>query len=319
MADDNLIQAGLGVLEGFYSAYQPYVKSRYEDQLAEKKRKQELQNNLILQQYKNTNELDQERVKIGMREDSERRLYDQKMENSPDYVSGQDIKTIYPDISVDVNRKYNKALLPGLSIREKEEGKDDNRDKLRDERRDKLVLQYSERMLNNPIIKEMNKQNISLDSVNEMADLARKGNTVSSSAMGIKAARAMGEVGVLTETDISRYVRSGQLNRKAADTLSSWTQGKPTQATLQEISQIMTVLKNLHNEKIQPEYDSYVNRLSRNLGIPPEEAAYLMDVKYGGTSKNKSSIGVSTKENLQNTSADYQSMSDEELLRALGQ
>ena len=43
-----------------------------------------------------------------------------------------------------------------------------------------------------------------------LIDLVKSGNTVAFSALGTKTAKAMGEVGVLTESDIARYVRSGR-------------------------------------------------------------------------------------------------------------
>lgn len=150
----------------------------------------------------------------------------------------------------------------------------------REDRLNKDILMYSEALEKNPVVKELKKQDISLNQVSDLMSLVKSGNTVAFSDLGTKMARAMGEVGVLTESDIIRYVQSGRLDRKSADTLSRWVRGKPTDATLNEISQIANALSDSFESKIQPIYNTYVNRLSRNYGLTPEEAAYRLDVAY---------------------------------------
>jgi hypothetical protein len=129
-----------------------------------------------------------------------------------------------------------------------------------------------------PIFKEMNKQGLALDQVDGLLDMVKSGNTVAFNALGSKMARAMGEVGVLTENDVKRYVMSGALSQKAADVLSTWGKGKPSKATLEEISQIGTVLKQQFDSKMQPIYDKYANRLSEQFEVPIEKAYKALDV-----------------------------------------
>lgn len=156
------------------------------------------------------------------------------------------------------------------------------REARREERINKDILAYSESLEKNPVIKDLKKQEVGITQVNDLSTLASTGNTVAFSVIGTKMARAMGEVGVLTESDIIRYVQSGRLDRKAADTLSRWTQGRSSQATLAEIQQINDVLSDSFASKIQPVYNTYVERLSRNYGLSPEDAAYRLDVPYTG-------------------------------------
>jgi hypothetical protein len=158
----------------------------------------------------------------------------------------------------------------------------EERDRAQADRMDKNILTYSEALEKNPTVKGMRTQDVSLGQMDNVINLAKQGNTVAASAMGTKMARAMGEVGVLTDSDVKRYVQSGQLARGTGDKLSRMMQGRPTDATLEEISQIAAVLKNSYASKVQPVYDTYVNRLSRNLNITPEEAAFRLDVPYTG-------------------------------------
>lgn len=170
---------------------------------------------------------------------------------------------------------------------------------------DKDVLTYSEKYESNPTIKSLKSQGIALGQVDQMIQLSRDGNTVSASAMGTKMARAMGEVGVLTESDIKRYVQSGKLAQGAGDKLSKWISGKPTDATMDEIQQISNTLRDSFDSKIQPITNTYVDRLSRNYHISTDEAAFRLGVEYkpvgkSGDSGDKGGGGTGNKIRVSN-------------------
>lgn len=63
MADDNLIQAAIGALEGFNSAFVPFQKARFEDQLLQRR-----------EQLKSQNELDLYKQKLPLEEASKIRI-----------------------------------------------------------------------------------------------------------------------------------------------------------------------------------------------------------------------------------------------------
>lgn len=131
-----------------------------------------------------------------------------------------------------------------------------------------------------PVIKEVRKQELSLAAVDGLSTLVKEGNTVAFSALGTKMARGMGEVGVLTEQDIKRYVRSGQIGQKAADTLSTWLRGKPTEATQEEISDITKAMRSAFVEKVQPRYDQFIDTYSNIEKMKPEEFASELRIQY---------------------------------------
>lgn len=133
-----------------------------------------------------------------------------------------------------------------------------------------------------PVIKEVNKQNLSLGTISKLSEIAKSGNTIAFNSLGTKVARGMGEVGVLTDQDVVRYVRSGRLDRKAADALLQWTRGVPTEATINEINQIVGVLQDTYTDKIQPRYDRYITSYANNEGIPPEEFSIKIGLPYSG-------------------------------------
>ncbi len=138
---------------------------------------------------------------------------------------------------------------------------------------------FSQYLEADPEMKQIKKEKLALGQVEKLIELSKGGNTVAAAGLGAKTARAMGEVGVLTEEDVARYVRSGALARGAADKLMKWIKGKPTDATLEEVRQISLAIKASFEEKIQPMYDKYANRLSRIYNIPLEEAYYVMDAR----------------------------------------
>lgn len=213
------------------------------------------------------------------------------------------VKLVPPDVlplpgSVRLDKERGSALLSNqmkqseldkyrsdsLALRsEKVDTFQGQREKEREDRINRTVLNYSNALENNSLLKKLREQEFSIDQVDDLINLVNSGNTVASSAMGTKMAKAMGEVGVLTESDIKRYIMSGKLAQGAADKLTKWIKGKPTDATMEEIGQISSVLKNNFSSRIQPIYDRYVNRLSANMNISKEEAARRLDVPIFGS------------------------------------
>jgi hypothetical protein len=150
-------------------------------------------------------------------------------------------------------------------------------DQRKRENLEKAGLAFSKALESDQELKEFKKQGLGLSQVDQLVSEIKNGNTVAGGALGAKMARAMGEVGVLTEQDVVRYVQSGMLTQKVGDKLKKMMLGRPTDATLEELQHISSILKNNFASKIQPIYDKYANRLSRIHDIPIEESYFLMD------------------------------------------
>lgn len=136
------------------------------------------------------------------------------------------------------------------------------------------------RLINDPRIKPLHAQDIGLRQVGEIMNMVKDGNTVAAGALGVKMAKAMGEVGVLTDQDVLRYVQSGRLDRMAADKLSRMIRGVPSDATQAEIGQIASVLRDSFSEKIQPIYNEYIDQFSQVEGLTPDEVSKKMAIPY---------------------------------------
>lgn len=210
--------------------------------------------------------------------------------------------------SITGNKPIDQRALNIMSTGRGREKLDERSRAYLDARIDKNVLDYTQALETNPLLSKMRDQELGIEQVGGMIALVRTGNTVAASAMGVKMAKAMGEVGVLTENDVKRYVLSKKISQAAADKLRGWTQGVPSEATLDEVQQISDVLKGTMDKKVQPIYDRYVHRLARNFNMSEEEAARRLDVPYGGLTGAKVAAEVNN-----NAEDDMSTMSKEEL------
>ncbi len=149
----------------------------------------------------------------------------------------------------------------------------------------RLIKSYQDSFNRDPAIKTYKDQGMSLAAVNGIIEAARQGNQVSASALGVKMAKTMGEVGMLSESDVTRYIQAKSLDRSAADVLTKWIKGVPTEATLNDIQQIANVMRTRFTEQIQPVIDSYAQQMATGIGITEEEAInYLASEKLVGKS-----------------------------------
>lgn len=207
----------------------------------------------------------------------------------------------YANESMPLNKwsAIQKAAADDLASRTKElkvEGVQKRFETAEERRRQNDILNYTEKLEKNSTYVKLKDQSVGMNQIPTLIKLIEDGNTVAASALGIKMAKALGEVGVMTEQDVVRYIRSGQLTQKAGDILLTWMKGKPTEATLNEVNQVSSVIKGKMTESMQGIYNTYVNRLARNYKMTPEDAAFALDVPYDpsfSTSTGTNSSGSS--------------------------
>ena len=101
-------------------------------------------------------------------------------------------------------------------------------------------------------------------------------------------ARGMGEVGVLTDSDVVKYVRSGKLTQKGSDIIKKWMTGVPSNATMAEIDEILFMLKNVVKEKQDDIRNDYLDRYSAIEGIKQEDLAKGLGMSYKIKNKTES-------------------------------
>lgn len=212
---------------------------------------------------------------------------------SSDFYTPEQVKAIYPQGEALSEAFGGRVPKSAVSTAALAGNRNENRELRKEQFGEQLDKETKTRYRNylldieqrDPVIKEMNKQGMALGQVDQILKLARDGNTVSAGALGFKMGRAMGEVGVMTDKDVVRYVQSGMLTRGAADKLSRWINGVPTDATLQEIQEISTALQDTFQSKIQPKYDNYINSYAKIEGLAPQDFADRLSLPYGGSSR----------------------------------
>ena len=202
----------------------------------------------------------------------------------------------YADQTMPLNKwaAIQKAAGDELASKTKEakgSGVQDRFETAQERRRQNDILNYTEKLEKNSTYEKLKDQSVGMSQIPTLISLIEDGNTVAASALGIKMAKALGEVGVMTEKDVVRYIRSGQLTQKAGDVLLTWLKGKPTDATLSEVNQVSGVIKSKMNESMQGIYNTYVNRLARNYKMSVEDAAFAMDVPYDPSYESGSGSG----------------------------
>lgn len=154
-------------------------------------------------------------------------------------------------------------------------------------------LEWAGKMNKDPLLLRLQEQDLAFDQVNSLLDEASTGNTTAFSATGPKMAKALGEVGVLTETDVKRYTQSAALARQAADKWNLWTQGQPSKLTMEEIKAVAQALRDKVPSKILAQQSTYVNQLAAASGMPRSRAAEKLDVNWGALQQYQKSGKVS--------------------------
>lgn len=89
-----------------------------------------------------------------------------------------------------------------------------------------------------------------------------------------------GEVGVLTEQDVTRYVKNPSLVGGMLDTMAKLKAGKITEASYENLKRLLEISKKTASEKLNTAIDREAILLSRREGIPFEDAKYMLDAAY---------------------------------------
>jgi len=111
-------------------------------------------------------------------------------------------------------------------------------------RRKKTYLDSARGLIkDDPRFKDAVKQGMEFESVDKLLGKANEGNQAALAALGTKLARAMGEVGVLTDTDVRRYVEGTSWGRKLEDWFKKGAKGEISEDTLNDIKENLGMLK----------------------------------------------------------------------------
>jgi hypothetical protein len=120
-----------------------------------------------------------------------------------------------------------------------------------------------------------------VDNINRLLDDAYETGGQSLAMIGPKVAKAIaGEVGVLTENDVKRYVQNPSLVGGLLDTLKKASSGQITETSYENLKRLLEISKKAAHEKINKSIDTEAELYSRREGISKEDARYLLDENY---------------------------------------
>lgn len=275
-------------LQGFSDALNKYigvgVQTQIEDQQMKKKSALELAKGKELETFKG---------EVDLEKDKKLKTFELAQAGK---ITADVAKELYPEEAEAVIKfeRDNQRSMTTQEFKDVILGRrtaDSQKELNREMRLDSQIMTIGTQLQNsNPIVKEAKLRGLSLEQVNQLGELVKSGNTIAASAMAARMARSMEGGGVLTDQDLTRYVQSGQLTRAAADKLSKWMKGRPSEATVEEIQAIAPVLNDVYQSKVQAEYDNVINRVHANFGkygITKEEAARRLDIPYSGQVKGE--------------------------------
>jgi len=139
-----------------------------------------------------------------------------------------------------------------------------------------------------PRFKKATEQGMAFDDVNHLINLARSGNQAAVAALGTKLARAMGEVGVLTDTDVVRYVAGKSWGRKLKDYYLGGMKGEISPETLKDITNNIGELSGKLKGDISRVYHNASSRMHTAYPTLPEHTikGLLGYTTFGETEKS---------------------------------
>jgi hypothetical protein len=120
--------------------------------------------------------------------------------------------------------------------------------------------------------------------INEMPQLksllddAYKNGGQSLSMLGPRIAKGLaGEVGVLTEQDVTRYIRNPALADWLLSGANKKFEGKLTAQDYANLTRLGSIMEKNANEKLNKAYQQAATKMSRNMRIPLEDAEMLVN------------------------------------------
>lgn len=104
-----------------------------------------------------------------------------------------------------------------------------------------------------------------------LKNIETTGNQASLATLGTKMAKAMGEVGVLTDSDVTRYVGGTSWWRKVQDWYTKGATGDLPKDTLNDLKQNVKLIENALNSKRTKMYENVTSRVqAANEDLPTE-------------------------------------------------
>lgn len=127
---------------------------------------------------------------------------------------------------------------------------------------------------------KMRDAGFSSDKIEAIINESLKGNANTIGPLGVTAAKAYGEVGSLTESDVNRYIERAGIANMAVDKAYKFFKGELSPQSAEDISAMTKLIKEAVTDRENRMKTKYFHRAYKNYGgsygIPPQEVADKM-------------------------------------------
>ncbi len=175
-------------------------------------------------------------------------------------ASAQAIGKIFPMVQAKISNDARLAQQQML-LQFKKQGVDQRN---AEEKRRMTALQINSArglLKDDPRFKKAIEQGMEFESVDSLLSEVEKGNETALSALGTKLARAMGEVGVLTDSDVIRYIAGQSWGRRLEKWYKGGMQGKMPKESLTEIKKNLKLLRGKLSGDVNKVYSNASSRM----------------------------------------------------------
>lgn len=176
--------------------------------------------------------------------------------------------------------KDNAAMRKLVAEQSKNE-RADKEGRLRDQFAQNQIERYTKSAQGSEQYKTAQKMLDASSKVRSLAHDAKFNGGQSLAMLGPSIAKGIaGEVGVLTEQDVTRYVQSPALAQKLKDTISKARDGKLTDESYENIMRLVDIMEAKSKDSRANAYDRAATQLSRNAGIEKDKALSYLNPDY---------------------------------------
>jgi hypothetical protein len=157
---------------------------------------------------------------------------------------------------------YQQAQLAQSGRRLKlDERQADQRDTQEKRRIGSFEKSYRDKMTSDERFKNFEKQEQAFQQLPALIDAAKQGNQAAVSSLGTRMAKGMGEVGALSEGDVTRYLGNQSYSRQVKDWVSRRLQGKIPNESAADLIAVAEIMQDQVNTHIIPIYSEYASSM----------------------------------------------------------
>lgn len=217
--------------------------------------------------------------------------------NVPGGVSAAQLKAG----GIDVDRMMNAKELAEqrrMAAQESRENRKLEKEKMYYQKNLDRLKSFGEKATGSPEVKDAEKQISAVSGIKLLVDEAVTKGGQAVSALGPQLAKALGEVGVLTDADVTRYIGNPQVAARVYQTYKKSMEGKLSPQDAENIVRLVNVMGKKAEESRSKAYNLKVKQAQntlKNEGLEPDFIKEAIDpFGYAGGSKTQESGQPST-------------------------